>query len=237
MEKRVPDAPSPALRADAFAAGLRGFGPLGLGAMLLILLTGNISVGRMLVLPVGAGLVLIWARRSHTPWLQIGLARPRRWGRTVAGGVLFGVALAFVLKAIVKPLLGTDPVNHGYHFLAGNPALLPAAVWAMFVAGFGEELMYRGFLFERLGRLFGSGRWAKVAIVLLTSAWFGAGHYLNQGLAGVGQAALLGLVFGTIAMRTGRIWLQMIAHTAFDLTALAFIYWDIETEIAHLVFK
>ena len=36
---------------------------------------------------------------------------------------------------------------------------------------------------------------------------------------------------------TGRIWMLMIAHAAFDLTALAIIYWDVESRVAHLVFK
>lgn len=29
----------------------------------------------------------------------------------------------------------------------------------------------------------------------------------------------------------------MFAHAAFDLTALAIIYWDVESEVARLVFK
>jgi hypothetical protein len=29
----------------------------------------------------------------------------------------------------------------------------------------------------------------------------------------------------------------MVAHTAFDLTALAMIYWDFESDVAHLIFK
>lgn len=29
----------------------------------------------------------------------------------------------------------------------------------------------------------------------------------------------------------------MIAHAAFDLTALAIIYWDLETAVAHLIFS
>jgi len=29
----------------------------------------------------------------------------------------------------------------------------------------------------------------------------------------------------------------MLAHASFDLTALAMIYWDLETKVAHLVFK
>lgn len=205
--------------------------------MLVILLTGNIFAGQMIALPVGATLVLVWARWSRTPWHRLGCARPRSWRETLAVGLTFGVAFALLLKAVVKPLLGIDPVNHAYHFLAGNRAMLPTAVWAMFVAGFGEELVFRGYLFERLGRLCGSGSGAKIAIVLITSVWFGLAHYANQGFAGVEQGLIFGLVFGTIALVTGRIWMLMIAHTAFDLTALAIVYWNIETTVAHLIFK
>ncbi len=45
------------------------------------------------------------------------------------------------------------------------------------------------------------------------------------------------LVFGTIFAVTGRIWMLMIAHAAFDLTALWIIYWDLETKVAHFFFK
>lgn len=104
-------------------------------------------------------------------------------------------------------------------------------------AGFGEETIFRGFLFERLGKLFGSGRRARVAIVLLTSILFGLVHYPGQGLPGVEQATIVGLVFGTIMAATGRIWLLMFAHAAFDLTALAIIYRDLESTVAHFFFK
>ena len=221
----------------SFAAELCGFGPPGIVALLIILFTGNIIVGNLIVLPIGATLVLVWARWSRTPWPQLGLARPDSWTKTLVVGIAFGVAFKLLMKAVVMPLLGADPVNQAYHFLTGNRAMLPTAVWAMFAAGFGEELVFRGYLFERLGRLCGSGSRAKIVIVLVTSLWFGLAHYLNQGLAGVEQSTIVGLVFGTVAMVTRRIWLLMIAHTAFDLTALAIIYWDLETTAAHLVFR
>src|SRR5437764_9522702 len=69
-----PDAPS---SDDRLAAELRRFGPLGIAAMLLILLTGNVFVGNMVIVPVGAFLVLIWVWRSRTPWREIGYVRPR----------------------------------------------------------------------------------------------------------------------------------------------------------------
>ena len=190
------------------------------------------------VKPLSAILVLVWAWRSHTPWREIGYVRPKSWIGSLAVGIVFGSAFKFLMKAVVMPLLGTDPINHAYHYLVGNRAALPGMVFMMIVgAGFGEETIFRGYLFERLGKLFGTGAGAKVSIVLLTSAVFALGHYSNLGLPGVEQAMITGLVFGTIFAVTGRIWMLMCAHAAFDLTAIAIIYWNLEAAVAHLVFK
>ena len=217
---------------DPVAASLRGFGPLGLLAILLIVLTSAVFK------PLSAMLVLVWAWRSHTPWREIGYVRPRSWLGSLAVGIVFGCAFKLFMKVIVMPLLGAPEINPAYHYLVGNPAALPGVVFTMIVsAGFGEETVFRGFLFERLGKLFGTGAGAKVSIVLLTSTLFALGHYANLGLPGVEQAMITGLVFGTIFAITGRIWMVMCAHAAFDLAAVAIIYWNLEAAVAHLVFK
>ena len=51
------------------------------------------------------------------------------------------------------------------------------------------------------------------------------------------QAIITGLTFGSIFAVTGRIFMLMIAHAAFDLAALWMIYYGLETQIAHLIFK
>jgi membrane protease YdiL (CAAX protease family) len=73
--------------------------------------------------------------------------------------------------------------------------------------------------------------------VLITSIWFALAHYAFQGLPGVEQALIVGLVFGSIFALTGRIFMLMIAHATFDLTALAMIFWDFEASVAHFIFK
>jgi membrane protease YdiL (CAAX protease family) len=217
---------------DRFAEDLRGFGPLGLLAVLVIF------AGNFIVVPLSAVLVLVWTRLSRTPWREIGYVRPRSWALTVAIGVPFGIAFKLLMKAIVMPLLGADPINHAYHYLVGNPAALPAAMYLIIVgAGFGEETFFRGYLFERFGKLLGQSLGAKVVTVLVTSLFFGSLHYFDQGFAGVEQAIIVGLVFGTIFAVTGRIWMLMIAHAAFDITAIAIIYWNLESAVAHFVFK
>ena len=217
---------------DRVAAALRGFGPLGILSILVIL------AGNFVVAPVSAVLVLVWARLSRTLWREIGYVRPKSWTRTLAIGIVFGVAFKFAMKAIVMPLLGAPPINEAYHFLAGNTAALPWMLYVIIVgAGFGEETVFRGWMFERFGKLFGPGVWAKILIVLITSVWFALAHYSVQGVPGVEQAMVTGLVFGTIFAVTGQLPMLMVAHVAFDLTALAMIYWDIESDVAHLIFK
>jgi membrane protease YdiL (CAAX protease family) len=200
----------------------------------------------MMVIPfagtavIGAILVLISARVTRTPLREIGLVRPRSWTRAVAVGCLFGVAFKVVMKAFVMSLFGADPVNRAYHYLAGNARA--AAFMAVFVVvsgGFGEEMVYRGFLFERFCKLFGScaGAVAKPLALMLATVWFAAVHYPDQGLAGVEQAVVTGLAFGTIFLMTGSLFIPMLAHAAFDLAAIAIIYWDLETRVAHFLFR
>ena len=217
---------------DLFAARLRGFGPVGILAILIVL------AGNFVIPPLSALLVLVWVGLSQTPWREIGYVRPRSWIRSLVIGVIFGIAFKVVMKAVVMPLLGAPPINQPYHYLAGNTAALPGMIFVLIVvAGFGEETLFRGYMFERLGKLFGSAAWAKVLIVLITTVWFALLHYTVQGLPGVEQAMFTGLVFGTIFAVTGRIFMLMVAHAAFDLAALAMIYWDVEAVIAHFFFK
>src|SRR5690349_8204277 len=174
---------------DGLAAQLRSFGPAGIFAILLILLTGNITLGGVM-LPLGALLTLLWVKLSRTPLEEIGYVPPSSWMRAMVVGIVFGAAFKVLMKAIVLPLFGADPINHAFHYLAGNKAALPGAIWMMFAAGFGEETVYRGFTFERLGKLLGTKVIGSVATVILTSLWFAFGHYANQGIVGAGQAMI-----------------------------------------------
>ncbi len=217
---------------DRVAAALRGFGPLGLFAILIIV-AGSFVAG-----PLGAVLVLLWAAASRTPWRELGFVRARNWVATTVTGLLAGIAFKLLMKAVVMPLLGAPPVNARYGYLAGNTAALPGMLAAVILgAGFGEELVFRSYLFERFGRLLGTHARAKAVIVLLTAGLFGLAHQADQGVAGMQQATITGLVFGTAFALTGRIWPVMIAHAAFDVTAVALIYWRLEAAVAHLLLK
>ena len=218
--------------ADDFARRLRGFGPVGLLAVVAIL------AGNVLVIPLSAVLVLVWAHLSDTPWGALGFSRPESWGRVVAIGVPAGIVLKLVMKALVMPLFGAPAVNQHYHYLAGNPAALPGILFAVVVgAGFGEETLFRGFFFERLGKLFGPGRASLVATIAITTTLFALAHHHDQGWPGVEQAAMTGLVFALAFAFTRQLWIPMVMHAAFDVAAVVLIFFDWESKVAHLFFR
>ncbi|HJW96064.1 MAG TPA: type II CAAX endopeptidase family protein [Thermoanaerobaculia bacterium] len=205
---------------------LRALGPLGILAVLIILAAG------LFVGPLAAALlVLLWRWLSKTPWRELGYVRPSVASVLIA--IPAGALFKLLLKALVMPLLGADPVNRAYHFLAGNRAAIPGMLFTLIVvAGFGEETFFRGWMFERIGKLIGN-----IGALLVSTTLFAAAHYSVQGATGTEQAAITGLVFGAIYLRTRSLVPLMAAHAAFDLTAYALIYWNYETKVAGLLFK
>jgi membrane protease YdiL (CAAX protease family) len=224
-------APAGAADRETFAARLRGFGPAGIVAFLAIF------AAALVFMPAAAVLILLWAWASRA-WRDLGFTRPKNWVGAVVIGLVLGVGLKLAMKALVMPQFGAPPVNAVYHDLVGNtPAALKYAVYVIFGAGFAEELFFRGYLFERSARLFGKGVIATALTLLAVTALFGIAHWA-QGPAGMINAGITGFVAGLIFLYTGRnLWIPVVMHAAFDLTAGAIIYLNLETDVAHLVFK
>lgn len=216
---------------NKFAELLRSFGPIGLAAIALI-------VGaNMLFAPFGALLVLLWVWLSKTRWADIGFSRPKSWLAVLVIGVAGGILLKLIQKAVLMPLLGAPAINPYFHFIYDNPgAMARMIVASVLIGGIGEEIFYRGYLFERLGRLWGKGSVAKTLMVLLTSALFASVHISEQGVAGAQQAAFTGLAFGTIYAVTGRLWLPMVVHSTYNITAVLMIYYGLEEKVANWLF-
>ena len=208
-------------------SSLRGFGPIGIITIVVILAAGNLA---------GAALVLIWASVSGTRWRDLGFVRSPHGAIDLAIALVAGVLFKILMKAIVMPLLGLGAVNSTYHNLSGNTAAtLLMLLWVIVGGGFGEELIWRGFLFERLGAFLGPRAHAKLVIVVVTSILFALAHYWDQGLPGAVQATMTGLVFGGTYARIRTIWPVMVAHAAFDVAAVLMIYWNLEEPIANLL--
>jgi membrane protease YdiL (CAAX protease family) len=160
------------------------------------------------------GVYLLW--RSGFGPAAIGLARPR-WRADVLGGV--GLAALIGLPGLalyqVARMLGVNAAVEPaelYDTWWRIPVLLATA----FANGWAEEVIVVGFLLTRLRQL----RVNPVTALVASSVLRGAYH-LYQGFgAGLGNLAM-GLVFGYVWQRTGRLWPLIIAHGLID--AVAFV--------------
>ena len=181
---------------------------------------------QMLILFVLATALL--SRRGER-WRSIGLARPHSW-RRVAGLVVAGylgvICLNGLLVLLVFPRLGVAPPAFGaLGVLKGHPWVYVS--WLLLAwssAALGEELQFRGFLWSRLERLFGGGRAAAWATLIVQAGLFGLGH-VYQGLGGVLATTCAGLVLGAVFLAGRRnLAACMVLHGLIDTVSLTALF-------------
>jgi membrane protease YdiL (CAAX protease family) len=129
------------------------------------------------------------------------LAVPEFLFGSVAGALLIGVcALVVVLSTDVHH----DPGN-GFPWREIVTVFIPAAVH--------EELLFRGYAFQRLHR------WNRVVALLLVALLFAALHAGNASVSWVGLANIFlgGILLGLAYERYGRLWFPIGLHLAWNL--------------------
>lgn len=187
-------------------------------------------LGRMLLLVAAAAWMM---RAAGRRWSDVGLRAPRRWWivplAVVVGYLALG-ALAGVMHAVILPALGLPgPDLSAFSRLRGD---LPEYLfWALPVAfgsaAFGEELVARGFLTDRIATLLGGAAPNGVVVfaaVLLQGALFGACH-AYQGLGGALLTGAVGMVIGLVWLWSGRnLWAAILLHGLVDFVSMTAFY-------------
>jgi membrane protease YdiL (CAAX protease family) len=175
--------------------------------------------------------LMAWAslRLRHMHWRDVGLRRPDRWLTTIGLALLIGIgyqALDIILIAPIMNKLTGEAIDLSlFNDLEGNLFLLfffLAVSWTE--AAFIEELFFRGYLFNRITDLFGKGRLGVSLALIGTSLLFGAAH-AYQGISGVVDTALAGLLLGLLYLHARRnLWLPILTHGIIDTIGFLFIY-------------
>ncbi|RLK60112.1 CPBP family intramembrane glutamic endopeptidase [Actinokineospora cianjurensis] len=158
------------------------------------------------------GLYLLY--RAGTRLHQVGLDG-RRKGRDAAAGV--GLAAVIGLPGLAFYLVG-----HAIGIsLAVAPSTLDDSWWrpialTLLAAGnaWAEEVLVVGYLITRLRHL-----GFRENSSLLFAAVVRGSYHLYQGFGGFIGNLVMGLVFGRVWQRTGRLWPLVIAHTLLDFVA------------------
>jgi membrane protease YdiL (CAAX protease family) len=174
-------------------------------------------------------LIWIFLRLRKERWSSIGFSWPERAGRAILIGCIAGILMelfaVFVTTPIISGFFGVEPDVSDLKDVQGNLMMLLiflALSWLL--GGFGEELCFRGFLMARLARIFGQGRAAWIASLVLSSALFGWGH-TEQGPSGWVQEGLSGFLLGVLFLANKRnLTVPIVAHGISNTVALVFIY-------------
>lgn len=162
-------------------------------------------------------LITLLLRWRGMRWSDIGLRRPsslRRLSVHVPIVMVSWLAVSVGTTNLIEQFLSKPDTGTRYGEHAGN---LPATLWwiaiAWLIGGFAEEMIFRGFLLNRLEAIIHSGKGRTVTAVLLQAVIFGAVHMYNRGLFGLIAIGTAGAVLGLFYVVFRRnLWPVILAH-------------------------
>ncbi len=162
-------------------------------------------------------------------WASVGFGKPRNWRSAIAAGLAAGGGLALLELFVSYPLLtwltGKPPDLSDFRPIIGNFGLFLLTVFLIWIiAVLGEELVYRGYLMNRVAGLCGGSRAAWAVSLILVSIVFGAGH-IDQGVTGMTENVINGVLLGLLYLGYDRnLIVLIVAHGVSNTVDLLLIY-------------
>ena len=159
---------------------------------------------------------------EFTGWKKLAAGFARSLAVLVLG--LAGFMFGSIVMANITGIPQQADVS-GYDYLQGNlPLLLVSLASIYLVSSFGEEVIYRGFIINRVEELLGGGRKAVWVAVAVSSLIFGLAHF-GWGIVGVVQTTFMGLAFALSYFLFKRnLWVLVAAHVYMDTALIVPLY-------------
>ena len=188
-----------------------------LGAILIVLFIAQIlkfTFPDLLFWGIPLALLAIWliSWLKKVGWSDFGLDRPESWSKTIKLALL--AMLVVQIVGTLQFFLSKSPQDLSSYQEAMTPwRLLRWILISWTTAGFGEEIIWRGFFMKQIARLFDEQKRSSWVIgLVLTSVGFGLVHF-HQGPGGMLGNGFLGFVYGIFYLVSGRnLWVTIIAH-------------------------
>jgi hypothetical protein len=197
----------------------------------LILLGLGVYALGYLPFPILLLTIMAWVslRLRNLRWRDVGLKHPERWLPTIGLALLIGIGYQvvdiFMIAPVLESITGEAVDLSLFNNLQGNLlGLLFLLVVSWTEAAFIEEMFFRGYLFNRITDLAGTQRSGILLALMGSSLVFGAAH-AYQGISGVVDTTLAGLLLGLLYLNAGRnLWLPILTHGVIDTVGFLLIY-------------
>ena len=137
----------------------------------------------------------------------LGFPLVRGWIRQLAFGCLLGLLLTVL--AVIPVAICSDVAFHVPRFTSRSALRLAAVLVVLIFGALAEELMFRGYPFQRLEEASGP-----IGAIGVFSVLFAAVHLSNPGAGALGLAntVLIGIVLAIAYLRTRALWLPLGIH-------------------------
>ncbi|WP_109850992.1 CPBP family intramembrane glutamic endopeptidase [Aquimarina sp. AU58] len=134
----------------------------------------------------------------------------------------------FALVPVITKLTGVPIDYSSFDGLKGNlPALLVTLLIVWATAGFGEEIIFRGYFMRQFVKFFGESKISIVLNIVLVTGFFGFMHS-QQGITGQLVTWITGALIALIFyLRKYDLWFVIAIHGFFNTIALICIYFGL----------
>jgi membrane protease YdiL (CAAX protease family) len=143
--------------------------------------------------------------------------------------LVFALAAAgFIIGSIIMANITGIPQGSnmsGYDYLKNNILMLLLTLGGVYiVSSFGEEVIYRAFLINRISQFGRDSKRSNLIAVILSSIIFGLVHF-EWGPIGIVQTGFMGLVLGICYIKLKkRLWILILAHAYMDTILMLQLY-------------
>lgn len=169
-----------------------------------------------------------WNDKSLT---RIGLQPNFSFLKTIGIALLLFVVtipiLDFIIQPLVNKITGEIADYSAFKSIGGNfPKYSKYFLFILISAGFGEEILFRGFLFRQLKIIIPEFKFKTILIIVLSAIFFSLPH-LYQGPSGLIMTFIFGIIFATVYVKSNyNLWVTILLHGLIDSMFITLAYFD-----------
>lgn len=169
----------------------------------------------------------LWAKRWD--WSFFGIKR-NPFSKTFLKSICYTVLILIVNDVLLQPVIefyfGSTDLSTFYGIKGNWINYIAFVVIMWFVAAFGEEFLFRGYMLKRLAHTFGDSNLSWFIAILLSSIVFGFAH-MYQGYSGVFTTGFVAIFFHN----RKNLWVGVLTHGIYNMVGITLIFADKERVI------